>query len=83
MHMFKVTVTVELTSKKQHPIDAAELRCGRYFYFICAETIKESKSKALDKFHYTVPIKVLDNYDISVSSRRMPEYPAYPIRRRK
>ena len=51
--------------EERHPIDQDEDPTGEQVYTIRAASPEEAAERALDEFHSTVPIKVLDDFEIT------------------
>lgn len=58
--LFTITVRSTVPPASLHELDRL---VGQGFYYVECN----SEDEALDRFHETVPIKVLDDFDISVS----------------
>ena len=65
-HWYDVTVAAR-PGVTLHELD--ENVAGDYAYHVYAQFLHTGKDTALDAFHSVVPIKVLDNFDISVEIR--------------
>lgn len=62
---FKVTVTAVPNTGELHPVDAEEGPSGEYVYVVEAGCMEDAQELGLDRFHSSVPIKVLEDYDIT------------------
>ena len=69
MPIFEVEIYTSIspttTLEKLHTLDREQKPWGSYKYPVVAKNIVEAKEKGLDIYHSTVPIKVLENFDIT------------------
>lgn len=68
MKNYRVLVTIDpvVPVEELHQLDADEVKVGSTIYRVEAENEEEAKEAALDEYHFSNPIKVLDDFDITV-----------------
>lgn len=66
---YNVEVTVKANTLSLHPVDEECNPCGSYKYMLEAQDEDSAKERALDSFHNTIPIKVLEDFDITATIR--------------
>jgi len=57
-------IVLNMSVESLHELDREESPWGIYKYPIVADSKEEAKEYALDRYHSTIPIKVLDDFDI-------------------
>jgi hypothetical protein len=61
---FNVTITVKALTDDLHPDDEQDNPEGEHHYKVEADDRSDAVELALDRFHDSVPIKVLDDFEI-------------------
>lgn len=68
-------VTIEVTPTVPpfllHPLDVRESPVGKHRFNVTGYSADDAEKQALDKFHWTVPIKVLDDFELCVTVKEI------------